>query len=258
MGHAYRVSADGPAEARAGRAGGYPVPSPPSGRVVTRGARCVTYGRHCPAVRGGGGPRVRGRPSPRWPCAPAGRRCCLPRGKSLVASRLGSRVRPKPCRAHLFGSSGGVVWVAASAKTPIRQRRHSHGFCLPDHARGGHRGGTAGAPWWLGHSCHLTQLASQQCTPMPQNGFERPFSPICVHSCLPTVARATGRGHGFHDFDGPMAPVMPGCSDLRLRRWGSDTTSYQHELTKPLFLVCCRRRRAIWTRRSRAPRSSRR
>ena len=28
-------------------------------------------------------------------------------------------------------------------------------------------------------------------------------------------ARATGRCHGSHDIDGPMAPVMPGCSDLR-------------------------------------------
>ena len=26
---------------------------------------------------------------------------------------------------------------------------------------------------------------------------------------------ATGRGHGSHDIDNPMALVMPGCSDLR-------------------------------------------
>ena len=44
---------------------------------------------------------------------------------------------------------------------------------------------------------------------------ERPFSPICVHSCIPTAARATGRGHGPHDIEGPMAPVMPGRPDLR-------------------------------------------
>ena len=44
---------------------------------------------------------------------------------------------------------------------------------------------------------------------------ERPSSPICVHSCIPTAARATGRGHGPHDIEGPMAPVMPGRSDLR-------------------------------------------
>ena len=35
---------------------------------------------------------------------------------------------------------------------------------------------------------------------------ERPFSPICVHSCVPTPARATGRVHGSLDTDGPMAP----------------------------------------------------
>ena len=57
---------------------------------------------------------------------------------------------------------------------------------------------------------------SQQCTRMPQNGSERPFSSICVHSCVPTTARATGWGHGSHDIDGPMALVMPGRLDLRL------------------------------------------
>ena len=33
------------------------------------------------------------------------------------------------------------------------------------------------------------RIASQQCTQMPQNGVERPFWPICVHSCIPTVVR---------------------------------------------------------------------
>ena len=27
---------------------------------------------------------------------------------------------------------------------------------------------------------------AQQCTQTPQNGAERPFTPICVHSCVPT------------------------------------------------------------------------
>ena len=31
----------------------------------------------------------------------------------------------------------------------------------------------------------------------------------------PTAARTTGWGHGSHDIGGPMAPVMPGCLDLR-------------------------------------------
>ena len=32
--------------------------------------------------------------------------------------------------------------------------------------------------------------ASQQCTQMPQNGAESPFSPICVHSCVPAPAHS--------------------------------------------------------------------
>ena len=32
---------------------------------------------------------------------------------------------------------------------------------------------------------HLSTTA-QQCTRMPQNGSERPFSSICVHSCVPS------------------------------------------------------------------------
>ena len=50
---------------------------------------------------------------------------------------------------------------------------------------------------------------------MAQNGVEGPFSPIYVHSCVPTATRTAGRGHGPHDIDGPMAPVMPERSDLR-------------------------------------------
>ena len=101
----------------------------------------------------------------------------------------------------------GFVLVDASAKTPT-WRRYSRRACLPDQARGGYRGGVAGAPWWLRHSCYPTLLASQlalqlarplaaqQCTQMPQNGSERPFPSICVHSCVPTVARATGASGG--------------------------------------------------------------
>ena len=118
------------------------------------------------------------------------------------------------------------------AAAPLAQKLFS------DQVGGGHRGGAAGTPWRLGRSCHPTQLASQQCTQMPQNGTERPFSPICVHSfvltsvhngakvytntpkrlqgaifadlctllTVSTSDRATGRRHGSHDVDGPMAP----------------------------------------------------
>ena len=64
-----------------------------------------------------------------------------------------------------------------------------------------------------GHS--QPKPTAQQCTQTPQNGVERPFWPICVHSCAPTTARVTGRGYRSHDVDGPMAPVMPGRLDLR-------------------------------------------
>ena len=126
------------------------------------------------------------------------------------------------------------------AAAPLAQKLFS------DQVGGGHRGGAAGTPWRLGRSCHLTrlasQLASQKCTQTLQNGSKGPFSPICVHSCVSTsvhngatvytnapkrprealfadlctlltvstAARATGRRHGSHDVDGPMAPMKPG------------------------------------------------
>ena len=91
--------------------------------------------------------------------------------------------------------SGALVYVVATrfaeAAAPLAQSL----FSRPSER--GQRGGAAGTPWWLRRSCHLTQLASQfvsrlasqQCTQMPQNGAERPNPPICVHSCVPTVAR---------------------------------------------------------------------
>ena len=36
------------------------------------------------------------------------------------------------------------------------------------------------------HPAARATPAAQQCTQMPQNGVERPFSPICVHYCVPT------------------------------------------------------------------------
>ena len=56
------------------------------------------------------------------------------------------------------------------------------------------------------------QLASQQCTQMPQNCAERPFSPICVHSCAPTAARATPASQQCtqmprNDAERPFSPI---------------------------------------------------
>ncbi len=104
-------------------------------------------------------------------------------------------------------------------RQPSGRQRHSHRTCraepVSDQERDGHREGT-GTLWRLGHLCHPTQLAAQQCTRMPQNGAEGPFPPICVHSRdPPTAAHATGRDYGSRDIDGPMVPVMPWGSDLR-------------------------------------------
>ena len=52
----------------------------------------------------------------------------------------------------------------------------------------------------------------------------------------PTAVRTTGRGHGSHDIDGPMAPVMPGRSNLRLappERWRNHPPTRTHEA--PVF-----------------------
>ena len=81
----------------------------------------------------------------------------------------------------------GFVLVDASAKTPT-WRRYSRGACLPDQARGGYRGGVAGAPWWLRHSCYPTLLASQLALQLA-----RPSRRNSVHKCPKTATR----GH-FH------------------------------------------------------------
>ena len=97
--------------------------------------------------------------------------------------------------------SGAFVYTVATrfaeAAAPLAQSL----FSRPSER--GQRGGAAGTPWWLRRSCHLTQLASQfvsrlasqQCTQVPRNGAERPFPPICVHSCVVTLAvRPTSPG----------------------------------------------------------------
>ena len=110
------------------------------------------------------------------------------------------------------------MWVDASAKMPAWQRCHSLRACLPDQARGG----AAGTPWRLRRSYHLallasrfvSRLASQQCTQMPRNGSEGPFWPICVHYCVPTVARTIlARRNSVHKCPktarrGPILPFV--------------------------------------------------
>ena len=54
---------------------------------------------------------------------------------------------------------------------------------------------------------------------------------LCTLPWPPTAARATGRGHGPHDIDGPMVPVMPWGSDLRPRHQGGDATTHTNSRT---------------------------
>ena len=121
--------------------------------------------------------------------------------REAIFADLCTPLRPTP--AH----SGATVYTNAPKRlrepifadlcTPLRhhgrsQRRNSVHKCPKTAPRGHFRRSvyTPASPRPLAQP-----PASQQCTQMPQNGFERPFSPICVHSCVTTAARATGRGH---------------------------------------------------------------
>ena len=128
----------------------------------------------------------------------------------------GVTLAPNGREIDIFDGSSGVCvsWYLSENGQPGGGATRAEPV-FPAKGGAGHRGAAAGTPWRLGRACHPTQLASQQCTRMAQNGSERPFSPICVHSCVSTAARATGRGYGSHDINDPMAPVTPGRSDLR-------------------------------------------
>ena len=43
-------------------------------------------------------------------------------------------------------------------------------------------------------------------TNAPKRTREAIFADLCTLFCTPTTARATGRGYGSHDINGPMAP----------------------------------------------------
>ena len=201
-------------------------------------------------------------------------------------------MRPKPCRAHLFGSSGVCVGCclgedANPAATPLtrilssrpcerrpprRYRRHTmvvEALVPPDAARVATCVATVytNAPKRLREAIFAdlcTLLRSHVC-PQRRNS---------VHKCPKTAPRGHFR-RSVYTPAFPRPPARPGGPRVPRHRQphgprdtrmlgpeatppGGDTTSYPYELTKSLFLVCCRRRRAIWTRRSRAPRSSRR
>ena len=96
-----------------------------------------------------------------------------PRGRCRHTMAVGVLVPPDATRVVAC-----VATVYTNAPKPRREARSSH-LCTLLRSQGHPQ----------------PKLASQQCTQMPQNGAESPFSPICVHSCVTTAARATGRGH---------------------------------------------------------------
>ena len=94
-----------------------------------------------------------------------------------------------------LGSSGVCVSERLSKDAKLAAAALAQSLFSRPKGRG-QRGDAAGAPWRSRPSFHPTRLASQQCTQMPQNGAERPFSPICVHSLSPrlsTTAHLTER-----------------------------------------------------------------
>ena len=79
------------------------------------------------------------------------------------------------------------------------------------------------------------RIESQQCTQMPQNGAERPFPPICVHSCVPHGCSHDPRVATVYT-NAPKRPreaVLADLCTLLPHRRGGDATTYPHELTKP-------------------------
>ena len=78
---------------------------------------------------------------------------------------------------------------------------------------------TPASPWPLERS-----RKSQQCTQVPRNGPERPFLPICVHSCVAAQGEASRGG-----FDGVLARKAHGGpgnartgGEVETLRWVSD------------------------------------
>ena len=68
-------------------------------------------------------------------------------------------------------------------------------------------------------------------TNAPKQRREAISADLCTLPWPPTAARATGRGHGSRDIDGPMVPVLPWGSDLRPRHQGGDATTHTNSRT---------------------------
>ena len=166
----------------------------------------------------------------------------VPPGATRVAIRIATRVAtvytnaPKRLR-------GAILADLCTLLRPRARPQRRHSPTVYTNAPKRRRGARSS------HLCTLLRSQGhpqpkptvQQCTRMPQNGSEGPFWPICVHSCVPTTARVTGRGYWSHDVDGPMAPVMPGRSDLRPtppRRWRNHPPTRTHEASYRVCIMC--------------------
>ena len=80
----------------------------------------------------------------------------------------------------LGGLCGLTFWEDTNLTMAPLTQSLSRRACFPDQGRGGHRGGAAGTPWWLGRSCHPMQLALQ---------LARPSRPNSVHKRPKTARR---------------------------------------------------------------------
>lgn len=90
-----------------------------------------------------------------------------PRGRRRRAMAVEALVPPDATRGAAYSatrSNSVHEWPKTAPRS--RFRRSVYTVASPRHAR--------------------TTLTLQQCTQMAKNGAERPFSPICVHSCVPT------------------------------------------------------------------------
>ena len=146
------------------------------------------------------------------------------------------------------------MWVDTPVKTPAWRRRHSCRACFPDQGRGGpprgalsaHHGGWGARATRRSsrrnsvHKCPKMasrgrfrqsvytpasprlSITSQQCTQMPRNGSERPFSPICVHSCVPTPVHNVATVYTNAPKRLREAVFADLCTLLRRRRLGGD------------------------------------
>ena len=91
---------------------------------------------------------------------------------------------------------------------------------------------------------------AQQCTQVPQNGTERPFSLICEHSCRPTAARATGRGPRVPRRRRPHGPRDARALGPEVHATGAVTQPPTHTNSRSLIIQGLAYRRG---RRDRVP-----